>query len=275
MARFAGTLDGTTLLAAYHTAYNVVGVAVLLPATQWFTRFVERLLPSTESPLKRTLDPAALGSPVVAVEAVRRAVAETLKTLAVSIAASLSGRKGAGEPSVAEPAAALEEVRNFLSDLTEPAETDAERHRMTSTLHALDHASRLADLLKDDRLPGPLAGGPEDLRIAELCKQAMLCARTVTESITAESALSKRAEPIGWRASPEASAALAEIESAAKALEAMLPGHRATILASVAPGQLTATESFARIDAARRLGDIANHAWRSTAHLLGQGAQAG
>ena len=48
MARLAGRVDGTTLLAAYHTAYNVVGVAVLLPATQWFTRFVERLLPSKD-----------------------------------------------------------------------------------------------------------------------------------------------------------------------------------------------------------------------------------
>src|SRR5208283_2956128 len=38
MGRYAGTVDGTTLLAAYHTAYNVVGVAVLLPATKAFTR---------------------------------------------------------------------------------------------------------------------------------------------------------------------------------------------------------------------------------------------
>jgi len=47
------------------------------------------------------------------------------------------------------------------------------------------------------------------------------------------------------------------------------------LLASVAPGQLTATEAFARIDAARRLGQIAHHAWRSTAHLLGRGVHPG
>ncbi|MBV9287730.1 MAG: Na/Pi cotransporter family protein, partial [Hyphomicrobiales bacterium] len=193
MARFAGVLGGATLLAAYHTAYNVVGVAVMLPATQRFTRLVERLLPPKGSPLERTLDPAALHSPVVAVEAARRALAETLKTIAISVAASLAGGNRAVTPGVAAPAAALEEVRDFLSDLTEPAETEAERHRMTSTLHALDHASRLAELLKDDGLPAPLAGGPDDLRIAELCKQAMRWAQTVTDSITAESALSERA----------------------------------------------------------------------------------
>jgi len=275
MARLLEWADGTTLLAAYHTAYNVVGVAVLLPATPWFTRFVERLLPPKESPLERALDPAALSNPVVAVEAARRAVAETLKTLAVSVAASLSGRTDRAKPGVAAPAAALEEVRGFLSEMKEPPETEAERHRLTSMLHALDHASRLAELLADGGLPGPLAGGPDHLRIAELCKQAMRWAQTVTESITAESALSKRAEPIGWRASPEASAALAEIESAARAIDAMLPGHRAAILASVEPGQLNATEAFARIDAARRLSRIAHHAWRSTAHLLGRGVHPG
>jgi len=275
MARASASVDGTTLLAAYHTAYNVIGVAVLLPATQWFTHFVERLLPSKESPLKRALDPAALDSPVVAVEAARRTVAETLKTLAVSVAASLSGGSGKAEPGVAAPAAALEKVQDFLSGLKETPETEAERHRMTSALHALNHASRLAELLRDDGLPGPLAGGPDDLRVAELCKQAMRWAQTVTESITAESALSERAEPIGWRAAPEASAALAEIESAAQALDAMLPKHRAAILASVAPGQLTPTEAFVRIDAARRLGQIAHHAWRSTAHLLGRGVHPG
>jgi phosphate:Na+ symporter len=51
----------------------------------------------------------------------------------------------------------------------------------------------------------------------------------------------------------------------------MLPGHRAAILASVASGNVTAAEAFARIDAVRRLDRIAYHAWRSAAHLLGLG----
>src|SRR6202000_385669 len=100
--------DGTTLLAAYHPAYNVVGVAVLLPATQWFTRLVERLLPSKESPIERALDPAALGNPVVAIEAARRAVAEALKSMAVAVMGSLAGQTVRGSTGNATVAAALE-----------------------------------------------------------------------------------------------------------------------------------------------------------------------
>ena len=271
MGRLAAWVDGTTLLAAYHTAYNVVGVAVLLPATQWFTRFVERLLPSKDSALRRALDPAALVNSVVAVEAARRALAEVLKTVAASVVASLSGGAGRAEPGVSTAGAALGEVRSFLSELKEPPETEAEQRRMTSTLHALDHMSRLAETLEDGGMPGPSVGGPDDLRAAELCKQVMRWTQTVGESITGESALSARAEPIGWSASAEVSAALAEAESAAKALDAVQREHRAAILASVAPGQLSASDAFERIDAARRLDRIAHHAWRSSAHLLGLG----
>ena len=71
LARAANAVDGVTLLAAYHTAYNVIGVLVLLPVIDRFTRLVERILPDRGSPLTRCLDPAALVTPFATVEAVR------------------------------------------------------------------------------------------------------------------------------------------------------------------------------------------------------------
>jgi phosphate:Na+ symporter len=253
MKSVIASVDGMTLLAAYHTAYNVVGVAVLLPATEWFTRIVERLLPSRQSALERALDPSALASPVIAVETARRVVADTLTTEAASVSA----------PNTAAAAAALEAVRDFLSELKEPPETEAEQHRLTSTLHALDHVSRLLDIL-------PEAGDPHDRRAAELCQQALRAAQAVGGSITSECALSGRAEPIAWSVSPEIAAALAEAEGAARKLDALQRDYRAATLASVAPGKLTAAEALARIDAVRRLDRIAHHAWRASAHLLGR-----
>ena len=93
LARAAGAIDGVTLLAAYHTAYNVVGVVVLMPAIEWFTRLVERLLPERGSPLTRGLDHAALVNPVVAVEAVRRTVALAIEALCELTMSTLQGRK--------------------------------------------------------------------------------------------------------------------------------------------------------------------------------------
>jgi phosphate:Na+ symporter len=271
MQRWQGAVDGLTLLAAYHTAYNVVGVAVLLPAIDWFTRVVERLLPPRELPLERGLDPAALVNPVVAVEVVRRTVASVLATLFTSIAASLSGSRGK-DGAAANASRALEEAREFLSELKAPPETEAEQHRMTSTLHALDRASRLAERIEEAGAPGPGNSGSDERRAAELCNAAMRSAQTVAESITTESALSERAPPIGWQTTPEAEAALRELESAARELHSMQRVYRATTLAAVAPGKLNASEAFDRVDAVRRLDEITHLAWRAAAHLLGHGA---
>ncbi|MBR1122308.1 Na/Pi cotransporter family protein [Bradyrhizobium lablabi] len=272
MKTLSASADGMTLLAAYHTAYNVVGVAVLLPATQWFARVVERLLPSQQTALQRALDPSALASPVIAVESARRVVADILATSAVSVSVALSGGAGPAKKDTAAAAAALEEVRDFLSELHEPPETEAERLRLTSTLHALDHVARLVEAVGEGGLARQPAGTSHDLRAAELCTRAMRAAQAIGGSITSESALSAQAEPIGWSVSPEVASALADVESAARELDALQRDHRAATLASVAPGKLTAADAFARVEAARRLDRIAYHGWRSAAHLLGRGA---
>lgn len=271
MQALTDTADGTTLLAAYHTAYNVVGVAVLLPATQWFTRVVERLLPSRETALQRALDPSALANPVIAVEAARRVVADVVATMAASVAAGLSGRAGPAAQDGVTAAATIEEVRDFLSELKEPPETEPERLRLTSTLHALDHAGRLAEIVAGGVPAGPRAA--QDARAAGLCAQAMRAAQAVGGSITAETALSTQAAPIGWKVAPEVAAALGEAEGAARALDALQRGHRAATLAAVAPGELTAADALARIDTVRQLDALAHHAWRASAHLVGRGSE--
>lgn len=270
MRNLASSVDGTTLLAAYHTAYNVVGVAVLLPAAQWFTRVVERLLPSRETALERALDPSALANPVVAIEAARRVVADVLGKAAASMAAALSRGAVDAKQGVATAATALGEVRDFLSELRELPETEAEQLRMTSTLHALDHVGRLVETMSSGGA-GALVKATPDSRAAELCDRAMRAVQMISGSITAESALSGQAETIGWNVSAEMDAALADLEMATKELEAMQHDYRAATLASVASGNLTAADAFARIDTVRTLDRIANHAWRSGAHLLGRG----
>ena len=271
MRTLIDSIDGMTLLAAYHTAYNVVGVAVLLPATQWFTRVVERLLPSRQTALQRALDPSALVSPVIAVETARRVVADVLTKTAASVSTQLSGGAGRAGQDTQAAAAALEEVRDFLSELKEPPETEAEQYRLTSTLHALDHTSRLVEAVAEGELSGQSAGAAQDLRAAGLCEEALRAAEAVGRSITSEAALSAQAAPIGWSVSPEIASALADVERAAAELDVVQRDHRAATLASVAPGKLTAADAFARIDAVRRLDQIAHHASRSVAHLLGRG----
>jgi phosphate:Na+ symporter len=89
LVRASRTIDGVTLLAGYHTAYNVVGVLVLMPLINGFTRLVEWILPERGSPLTRCLDPAVLATPIVTVEAVRRTIARALGAVCRSVEAAL------------------------------------------------------------------------------------------------------------------------------------------------------------------------------------------
>jgi phosphate:Na+ symporter len=283
LVRASSTVDGVTLLALYHTAYNVVGVVVLLPLINWFTRLVERMLPERGSPLTRCLDPSALETPIVAVEAVRRTIARALVTVCSSIEAALAGRAepirlGKDTASVQDAADALRQAQIFLSDVTGPPESDDEQQRLTSTLHALDHASRLTEMANSGINFGSVSGGPEDIRAGELCAEAMRSAAAIARGVAAPARADGSPQvtaPHGdVMAGPRAVStdeAMPELERCATQLGEMLRTHRSATLGAVANGTLTADAALVRVETVRSLEALSRHAWRSAAHLVGRG----
>jgi phosphate:Na+ symporter len=280
LARASNTVDGVTLLAAYHTVYNVVGVTVLLPLIDPFTRFVERLLPERGSPLTRCLDPAALATPIVAVEAARRTVARALGAVCASVDAALAapsrgGMSEKGAASIAQAADALRQAREFISGIDGPPESGNEQRRLTSTLHALDHTSRLAELAGEMPAFGKASLGSEDERAVRLCVEAMRSAASAAGEVAAlpgdpavPAGGGLPSEPV-----PSAEKTLVCLEQSAKALDELRRAHRAATLGAVASGALTADEAIVRVDAVRRLEALVHHAWRAVAHLLGRGEE--
>jgi len=294
LIRASDNIDGVTLLAAYHTAYNIVGVLVLLPVITGFTRLVERMLPERGSPLTRCLDPAALETPIAAEEAVRRTVARALETMCGSLATALSAASQNAHAAAkrnmmpsAEAAAALRQARDFMSAVSGPPESEDEQRWLTGTLHALDHASRLAETIGEQAELGLPSGGTQEIRATQVCAEAMRGAASLAGEVSFVPAFSDDVVEIKPDAAPTRSAApekeppatetsadqtLAQLERCAKALGELRKDHRKATLASVASGAVTADEAFARVDAVRRLEALAYHAWRSTTHLLGRSA---
>jgi phosphate:Na+ symporter len=284
LQRASSSVDGVTLLAGYHTAYNVVGVVVLLPLINWFTRLVERILPERGSPLARCLDSSALETPIVAVEAVRRTIARVLVTVCGSVEAALAGRTepvrlGKETVSVQEAADALRQAQIFLSDVAGPPGTDDEQQRLTSTLHALDHASRLTELANGGINFGAVGDG-EGVRAGELCAEVMLSAAAIARGVAAppRAAGSPAVAPAargadamaGPRAIP-ADEAIAELERCTTQLGEVLRILRKATLGAVANGTLTSDAALLRVETARSLEALSHHAWRSAAHLAGRG----
>src|SRR5499427_879975 len=277
LVRASRTIDGVTLLAGYHTAYNVVGVALLLPLIGRFTRFVERILPERASPLTRSLDPAALVTPIAAEEAVRRTVARSLGTICGSICDALTAKDhGTSVPSsVTEVSDALRQAQEFMSEASGPPESEEEQKRLTSTLHALDHASRLAEVAGEKGEFGSGPSGSDDGDAPRLCAEAMRNAVLIAGKVGALPHAQDEATPVKvLDREKEASAngssrkeAIVQLEHCAKTLRELQQAHRKETLSSVAVGMVSADEAITRVDTVRRLETLAHHAWRSAAHL--------
>jgi phosphate:Na+ symporter len=257
LVRASQTIDGVTLSAAYHTAFNVVGVAVMLPLIGRFTRFVERVLPERGSPLTRTLDPAALLMPIATEEAVRRTIARALAAMCGSIGVALTAKRPV---SVTAASDALRRAQQFISESSGPPESPGEQERLTCTLHALDHASRLAEIAGENGESGQESMRLDDARAAELCAEAMRSAALIGSEVGALPDDSDRAAAADKPALPQ-------LEECAKTLGELQPVYRRATLGSVASGGLGADEAIARVDAFRRLEALARHAWRCAAYL--------
>jgi phosphate:Na+ symporter len=277
----SNTVDGVTLLAGYHTAYNVIGVAVLLPVINGFTRFVERMLPDRNVALTRCLDRSALTVPIATEEAVRRTVARALGAVCQSLGGVLAGTVSPDKAvlSAQEATGALSQAREFMSEVSGPPESSAEQRRLTVTMHALDHASRLAEVAAET-YTGTVLDRAEALAAARLCAEALNCAAEIAANVAAapgsfldDNAHRKPSSSQQLNAQITGSASRAQevllrLEQCAKDLHSLQKDHRVATLGAIANGSMTASEAMASVDTVRRLDAIAHHAWRSASQLI-------
>jgi phosphate:Na+ symporter len=261
MVRASESVDPVTLVAIYHTAYNVVGVAILLPLTGPFTRMIERIVPEQISTFAGSLDSSALEAvPTVAIEAVRRTVARVLDALCTSPNAT------ADNTMVRDASAALNQARDFLSKVTEPLVSQEETQWLISTVHALDHTIQLAEATQASAKTDVTFDGPDERRALKLYADAMRTVAGVAGPMARASAPPSDAAASGTR-SDDATEAVGRLACYSNELVGLSLEHRRTMLDSVAAGGVTASDAIAHVDAMRLVDQRVHHAWRATAHL--------
>jgi phosphate:Na+ symporter len=259
ITRAAKNFDGVTLLAAYHTAYNVIGVAILLPLIRPFTRLVERILPERRSPLTRNLDPAVLATPMAAEEAVRRTIARALAALCESVGTALT----TGASVVATEAGdALREAWQFMSEVNGPPESDEEQARRTHTLHALDEATHMAEVAGEHNGSSAAPSTVQETHVLELCSEAMRNATLIANAI---GVLADNDAIINGTS---VESALAQLENCAITLRELQRDHRKDILAAIATNAVDADDAIARMETVKRLEALSRHAWRCAVHIV-------
>ena len=239
------------------------------------------MLPDRNLALTRCLDPSALTVPIATEEAVRRTVARALGVVCQSLGGVLAGTlpPDKSAPSAQEAAGALGQAQEFMSEVSGPPESPAEQRRLTATMHALDHAARLAEVATETDT-WTVHDGAEAIRATQLCADALKCAADIAAHVAAAPG-SRLSDDVQRKASssepldapivgsaPPIQEALLRLEQCAKDLHSLQKDHRVATLGAIANGSMTASEAMASVDAVRRMDAIAHHAWRSAAQLL-------
>jgi phosphate:Na+ symporter len=236
---------GALALAAFHTMFNLIGVAIMLPWIGRFARAVERLVPERGPQLTRRLDPSVASLAPVAVEAARETLRDIAALLAERMPSLVAHVRALDEPTAASVRSALTEARRFVGTIRSDPETAAEHAWHLGALHALDHLERLLEACLE-RLPR--AHDATIARSREVLEHALVRARPWMRGDPVE----PPGELLG-----EASVALAELRRK----------HRRDVLDETAGGRLAPDEGLARLEVMRWIDRLAYHVWRTVHHL--------
>ncbi|MGH0037453.1 MAG: Na/Pi cotransporter family protein [Myxococcota bacterium] len=232
-------------LVAFHSLYNALGVAAILPFAAPFARMVERIVPERPSAYSDRLDRSLLSEPEVAIQAVVPTLADLAVQAFAVIQTRLEGRQtGAIQRDRAAPIAhGLDELQHYLA-LLGPASGEAGAARRAVALHCLDQLARLVGRLGRGPRPETLAATPELLEWTVQVDEAL------PESLDLEHAESLEGRLEGVRA----------------AMRDRRPAFRDEVADRASRGEMTAAKALEVMDAFRWLERVAHHSWRVVHH---------
>jgi phosphate:Na+ symporter len=244
-----GAGSSPTTLAAFHTIFKVLGVAILLPVVPRFSRLIERMIPDRGPVLTRHLDVSVTSLPPVAVEAARRTLFDVLHVAAAAAAERLAGDGGPSRLARIEASArALEEVRGFMAQVRSAPDAPAAYGRHVATLHVVDHLQRFLDA-SEDAAGRPVNG---DARLVE-------AARILSRAF---------ALVAGWT-DLEEQAPAGDLAALSAALTTPRDEHRRELLELTARGDVSPAEASRLLERMRWIDRLAYHLWRAVHHLSG------
>ena len=144
-ARF-GLTPGAVSLAAFHTLFIGVGVALFMPFTAQFARLITNLIPERGQALAQHLDDSLYTVPPVALEASQRALEQSAVALFREYENVLgTGYSASTQQKTSALRSALEQFYTFLSHLQLPADSTTLADQRMAQLHVIDHQLRLCN----------------------------------------------------------------------------------------------------------------------------------
>lgn len=264
ITKFASLLNWSEpaiIVALFHTAFSLLGIAILAPFIRQFTKLIIRLLPEKKSDITKHLDSSIISIPAVATETAMRALkAAAIQTLEATSrkAEFLSSGLPPAHPDIAKLDRNLEciqleieEIKNFVVAIH--TDSPASTARYTSLLHAIDHLQRMNRLavhsLNEVKLSNPLERiYPVVFQMEELIMESI-------EGLQKDNVAS----------------VVSKLSSFSQELAEFRRKERAGIFEVTAKGEVHITEAFQYVKLILLVDGISHHLWRMMHHLSEEG----
>jgi phosphate:Na+ symporter len=241
--------NGEIGLVAFHSLFNILGVAVAVPLAGPFSRLIERIVPDRGPAYTRPLDRSLLQQPALALNAVPPAIVAEFFALIGHIKSIL--KEGAGRRvDLFELESALDETQSFVDDIQLQSAEGREWEQLIEIVHTLDHMRRAHERCEEDedraftarRTPG----------LEEYCTLLVETINTIIECYG-----EKR-----WNRAAE------EAKKTADAIHRQVRAIRKESMARLARNEIGMAEMTRRLEAIRWLRRVSKHISRITEHLV-------
>jgi phosphate:Na+ symporter len=136
-------------LVAFHTCFNILGVAAILPFTRQFAQLIIRVMPGQGATYTDGLSEGLLEQPPLALNAVQAAIQAEFIALLGHLLAILGSPDGQ-RVDLAELQTGLDETHSYLDHIHLKTGVDPDWERLLNMIHALDHLQRVHERCEED-----------------------------------------------------------------------------------------------------------------------------
>lgn len=228
-----------TALVLFHTGFNLLGAAAFLPFTARFAGLVERLVPDRPVPLAEGLVRQFLADEGAAMDAAQGVADRLRMAIFAALARALgpdSDLRGLAAVSV-QAGPALAALKAYLAQIRIAPDRPAEQARHAALMHQIDHIQRLLERCAQRE------------RVATLQREPLL-----------------RRDVAALAKALDRGAQAARLARLARLIRTRGTRFRRGALLREHAGLIAVSEVFARTDALRWLGRVADHAARVRLH---------
>ena len=136
-------------LVTFHTTFNLLGLIIILPFTNHFSRLMIKLIPQTQQLYTNKLDTVLLEQPNLALTAVQNSIHTEIIALLEHINAILGDPKSK-RTDIKQLQDALNKTHNFIDQISLGSESGAQWERLVAMIHTLDHMQRLHERCEEE-----------------------------------------------------------------------------------------------------------------------------